>query len=182
MMKFCSNCATALSYAIPQGDSLPRHLCNSCGSIHYLNPKIVAGCIPVWEDRILICKRAINPRYGKWTLPAGFMENGETVAQAASRETMEEAEAKVIDLELHGLFNIPHVNQVYIMFRARLELPEFGPGSESLEVRLATEEDIPWDELAFPVIHRALGLFFEDRRVGSFKSHVFDIEPMKKSP
>lgn len=179
-MKYCSNCAASVSITIPDGDNLPRHVCVSCGTIHYQNPKIVAGCIPVWEDRVLLCRRAIEPRYGKWTLPAGFMENGETVAQAAARETVEEARASVVDLELYGLFNIPHVNQVYIMFRGDLKTPSFAAGFESLDVRLVKEEEIPWDELAFPVIHRTLNLFFDDRKRGSFGSHMFDIEPMKK--
>ena len=157
---------------------MPRHVCDDCGTVHYQNPKIVAGCIPMWEDKILICKRAIDPRYGKWTLPAGFMENGETVVQAAMRETVEEARARVIDLELYGLFNIPHVNQVYIMFRGELEAPNFSSGPESLEVRLVTESEIPWGELAFPVIKRTLDLFLEDRRRGSFGNHMFDIAPL----
>lgn len=180
-MKFCSNCAATLNYAVPEGDNLPRHICISCGTIHYQNPKIVAGCIPMWQDQVLICRRAIEPRYGKWTLPAGFMENGETVAQAAARETIEEAEARVTNLKMYGLFNIPHVSQVYIMFRGELEAPSFGPGSESLEVRLASEDEIPWEELAFPVIRRTLELFFADRKLDSFGNHMLDIEPMKKS-
>ena len=179
-MKFCSNCASEVNLSIPVGDTLPRHVCENCGAIHYQNPKIVAGCIPMWEDRILLCKRAIEPRYGKWTLPAGFMENGETVAQAAARETTEEARAQVIDLELYGLFNIPHVNQVYIMFRGNLVAPLFAAGHESLEVRLVTDNEIPWDELAFPVIHRTLDLFVNDRRTGSFGNHMYDIAPMKR--
>ena len=180
VMKFCSNCASEVNLSIPVGDTLPRHVCENCGAIHYQNPKIVAGCIPMWEDRILLCKRAIEPRYGKWTLPAGFMENGETVAQAAVRETTEEARAQVIDLELYGLFNIPHVNQVYIMFRGNLVAPLFAAGYESLEVRLVTDNEIPWDELAFPVIHRTLDLFVNDRRTGSFGNHMYDIAPMKR--
>ena len=179
-MKFCSNCAAELSFAIPEGDNLPRHMCVSCGVVHYQNPKIVAGCIPLWEDQVLLCKRAIEPRYGKWTLPAGFMENGETVVQAAARETVEEAEAQVTDLELYGLFNMPHVNQVYIMFRGNLRTPDFGAGYESLEVRLVKEHEIPWDELAFPVMRRALNLYYEDRGRDHFPTHVEDIEPMKK--
>lgn len=179
-MNFCPNCAAALTLQIPEGDTLPRHVCSNCGAIHYQNPKIVAGCIPLWQDRILLCKRAIEPRYGLWTLPAGFMENGETVAQAAVRETSEEARASVIDLELYGLFNIPHVNQVYIMFKAELESPTFSAGTESLEVKLVTEAEIPWEELAFPVMQRTLQLFIEDRRRGSFGNHMFDIEALKR--
>jgi len=180
-MKYCPNCAGTLNLAVPDGDTLPRHVCPDCGMIHYQNPKIVAGCIPVWQDSVLLCRRAIAPRYGRWTLPAGFMENGETVAQAASRETVEEAEARVVDLEFYGLFNITHVNQVYIMFRGRLETPEFGAGAESLEARLVQEHEVPWDELAFPVIHRTLNLFFEDRRRGAYGSHMFDIKSIRQS-
>jgi len=180
-MKFCSNCAGPVEQVVPAGDTLPRHVCAECGTIHYHNPKIVAGCIPVWENRILLCKRAIEPRYGKWTLPAGFMENGETVAQAASRETIEEAEARVVDLELYGLFNITHVNQVYIMFRGRLETDDFGPGAESLEVRLVEENEVPWEELAFPVMQRTLSLFFEDRRRGVYGRHMFDIRSVRQA-
>ena len=180
-MKFCTHCAGPLDLAIPDGDTLHRHVCSGCGAIHYQNPKIVAGCIPVWEERILLCRRAIDPRYGKWTLPAGFMENGETVAQAATRETVEEAEARVVDLEFYGLFNITHVNQVYIMFLGRLESPEFGPGAESLEVRLVREDEIPWEELAFPVMHRTLSLYFGDRRRGAFGGHMYDISPMRQT-
>jgi ADP-ribose pyrophosphatase YjhB (NUDIX family) len=128
-----------------------------------------------------LCKRAIEPRYGKWTLPAGFMENGETVAEAASREAVEEAEASVVDLELYGLFNITHVNQVYIMFRGRLEREEFGPGTESLEVKLVGEQEVPWDDLAFPVIRRTLDLYFEDRRRGRFGSHMLDIPSLRQA-
>ncbi len=179
-MNYCSYCASTVSLVIPEGDNLPRYVCDECGFIHYQNPKIVAGCIPMWNDKILLCRRAIEPRYGKWTLPAGFMENGETVAQAAARETVEEARARVVDLQLYGLFNIPHVNQVYIMFRGDLETPDFSAGPESLDVRLMTEHEIPWDELAFPVVRRTLTLFLEDRRRGSFGNHMFDIAPMKK--
>lgn len=181
-MKFCSNCAAPVSLSIPEGDTLPRYVCTNCSTVHYQNPKIVAGCIPMWEDRILICRRAIEPRYGLWTLPAGFMENGETVAQAAVRETVEEAQAKVVDLELYGLFNIPHVNQVYIMFRGDLESPTYAAGEESLEVCLVDENEIPWNELAFPVIHRTLDLFVKDRQQGAFGNHMFDIQPIKKIP
>ena len=180
-MKFCSNCAAPVNHVVPAGDTLPRHVCAECDTIHYQNPKIVAGCIPVWEDRVLLCKRAIEPRYGKWTLPAGFMENGETVAQAALRETVEEAEARVVDLQFYGLFNITHVNQVYIMFRGRLEKEEFGPGTESLDVKLVEESEVPWEELAFPVMQQTLSLFFDDRRRGAYGGHMFDIKSVKQA-
>lgn len=147
---------------------MPRHVCAECGTIHYQNPKIVVGCIPEWGDQLLLCKRAIEPRYGLWTLPAGFMENGETVQQGAARETLEEAQAQVEVGALYALFNLPHINQVYMLFRARLRAPEYGPGAESLETQLMSESEIPWDEIAFPVIHESLQLYFRDRATGRF--------------
>jgi len=174
-MKFCSHCGTPVELKVPEGDHLPRFVCPACGTIHYQNPKVVVGSIPVWEDRILLCKRAIEPRYGLWTLPAGFMENEETTIEGALRETMEEAGARVEVIDLHTMFNLPHVNQVYVMFRARLLDLDFGPGPESLEVALYEEKDIPWNEIAFPVIEQTMRLFFEDRRRGTFGIHTGDI-------
>lgn len=181
-MNYCSNCGEPVVVRIPPGDTLPRYVCDQCGAIHYQNPKIVAGCIPVWDDRILLCKRAIEPRLGKWTLPAGFMENGETVQEAAARETREEALARVSDLELFGMFNIPHVNQVYVMFRARMPQRDFAPGMESLSCELVTEDRIPWLEIAFPVIEHTLRLFLEDRRNEHFRIHTGDIAPREQAP
>jgi len=174
-MKFCSHCGTPVELKVPEGDHLPRFVCPSCRTIHYQNPKVVVGSIPVWEDRILLCKRAIEPRYGLWTLPAGFMENEETTIEGALRETMEEAGARVEVIDLHTMFNLPHVNQVYVMFRAKLLDLDFGPGPESLEVALYEEKDIPWKEIAFPVIEQTMRLFFEDRRRGTFGIHTGDI-------
>jgi len=151
---------------VPQGDSRPRHTCTACGAIHYKNPKVVVGCIPEWEGRILLCKRAIEPRYGLWTLPAGFMENGETSQQGAARETLEEANARVSVDGLYSLFNLPHIDQIYMLFRSRLLDLDFGPGEESLEVRLFGEEEIPWEQLAFPVVRETLRLYFSDRANG----------------
>jgi ADP-ribose pyrophosphatase YjhB (NUDIX family) len=167
-MRYCSQCGAGVTLTVPEGDNMPRHVCQDCGTIHYQNPKIVVGCIPEWEDRLLLCRRAIEPRYGLWTLPAGFMENGETVQQGAARETFEEAEARVEVGGLYALFNLPHINQVYMLFRARLLAPEFGPGSESLETELMTEAEIPWEEIAFPVIQESLQLYFRDRAAGRF--------------
>jgi ADP-ribose pyrophosphatase YjhB (NUDIX family) len=167
-MNFCSNCGERVQVKVPEGDNMPRYVCDACGMIHYQNPKVVVGCIPEWEDRILLCRRAIEPRYGLWTLPAGFMENGETVQQGAARETMEEANADVEVGGLYALFNLPHINQVYMLFRARLKQPEFGAGTESLEVELMREDQIPWDEIAFPVISEALRLYFKDRVNGQY--------------
>ncbi len=179
-MKFCSDCGSPVTVKVPEGDNLPRHICDNCNTIHYQNPKIVTGCIPEWEDKILLCKRAIEPRYGLWTLPAGFMENDETIQQAAMRETTEEANARVEITGLYGLFNIPHINQVYMLFRASLLDLDFAPGDESLEVRLYTEDDIPWDELAFPVITETLMRYFEDRGNNSFCLQTGDIGPMSR--
>ena len=174
-MKFCSACGAEIAIRVPEADNRPRHVCTSCDTIHYQNPKIVTGCIPVWEDRILLCKRAIEPRHGFWTLPAGFMELGETTPEAAMRETLEEANARV---ELQGLYvvmNLPHVDQVYMMFRSRLLDMDFSPGAESLEVALYREEDVPWDALAFSTIKHTLRLFFEDRKREDFRMHSGDI-------
>jgi ADP-ribose pyrophosphatase YjhB (NUDIX family) len=176
-MKFCSNCGSdRIEQRIPEGDTLPRFVCAACATIHYQNPKIVVGCLPEWEDKVLLCKRAIEPRYGLWTLPAGFLENGETVPDGATRETLEEAKAKVEVGPLYTMISLPYINQVYIIFRARLLDLDFGPGTESLDVRLFAEDEIPWDTLAFRTIYRTLRTYFADRRAGSFGVHVSTIE------
>ena len=167
-MKFCPQCGSAISIVVPEGDNRERHVCSACDAIHYQNPRIIAGCIPVWEDKVLLCKRAINPRKGYWTLPAGFMELGETTEQAAIRETLEEAEADVQTDELYAVFNLPHINQVYMMYRSVLLKPEFSSGIESLDVRLFSEHEIPWDELAFETMRMSLEYFFKDRQAGSY--------------
>ena len=151
-MNSCSSCGARTEIKIPEGDSLPRSVCTECHTIHYQNPRIIAGTLPIWQDQVLLCKRAIAPREGYWTLPAGFLENSETVAEGAARETQEEANAQVSDLQLYTVFSLPHISQVYMFFRADLEGPEYSSGPESLEVELFSEQDIPWDELAFPVI------------------------------
>jgi ADP-ribose pyrophosphatase YjhB (NUDIX family) len=174
-MNYCSQCGETVTVKVPAGDNMPRHVCDACGIIHYQNPKIVVGCIPEWEDRILLCKRAIEPRYGLWTLPAGFMENGETVQQGAARETLEEARARVDVGALYAMFNLPHINQVYLLFRSRLLDLNFGPGAESLETKLLEQSRIPWDEIAFPVIRESLLLYFHDRISGRFPLRAGDI-------
>lgn len=176
-MNYCSNCGANVELKIPPGDNLPRYVCNQCGEIHYQNPKIVTGCIPEWQDKILLCKRAIEPRRGLWTLPAGFMENQETTSQAAIRETFEEAKATVHCTSLYALFNIPHISQVYIMFRAKMIDDNFGPGVESLDVKLFDENGIPWNEIAFPVITETLVRYYNDKNKGKFSLHVDDIFP-----
>ncbi|MGH1431950.1 MAG: NUDIX hydrolase [Neptuniibacter sp.] len=167
-MKYCSNCATEIEIKIPQGDNLPRHTCPECDSIFYVNPKVVAGCLPVFEDKVLLCKRAIEPRLGYWTLPAGFMELGESTEEAALRETMEEANAKVDLISLYTLTSITHVSQVQFIYLANLPEPKFSTSNESLEVRLFSESEIPWDELAFPTVNNALYHYFEDRKKGVY--------------
>lgn len=171
-MKYCSNCSASVELTIPEGDSLPRYVCTACNMIHYQNPKIVVGCIPEWEDKVLICKRAIEPRLGWWTLPAGFMENNETLAQAAARETLEEANARVEIGNLFTVYSLPHISQVYFLFRARLLDLDFKPGIESLEVKLVSELEIPWDEMAFRVIHDPLKRYFEERKQGELGFHM----------
>lgn len=175
-MKYCSACSAALVFKIPAGDSLPRHVCETCGTIHYSNPKIVVGALAEWEGKILMCRRAIEPRQGYWTLPAGFMENHETTAQGAIRETLEEAKARVELGPMFSLINVPHISQVHIVYRARLLDLDFGPGEESMEVVLMEEGQIPWDEIAFRTIALTLRRYFDDRRRGVFGFHTADIE------
>jgi ADP-ribose pyrophosphatase YjhB (NUDIX family) len=176
-MKFCSHCgASSLSFRIPDGDTLPRNVCEVCNTIHYVNPKVVVGCLPEWEDRILLCKRAIEPRRGLWTAPAGFLEDKETLEAGAVRETVEEANARVEIGDLYTVISLPHISQVYMMFRARLLGLDFGPGPESLEVRLFREEEIPWNDLAFRTIGRTLRNYFLDRKLGAFPVHVSAVD------
>lgn len=181
-MNFCSACGAHVELRIPPGDNLPRHVCVSCGTIHYENPRIIVGCVPEWEGRVLLCRRAIEPRVGLWTVPAGFMENGETTAQGAMRETLEEANARVGDLEPYALFNIPHISQVYMLFRARLLDLDFSPGAETLETRLFAEAEVPWEEIAFITVRRTLRRYFDDLRAGSFTFHMGTVEPMSREP
>lgn len=190
-MKFCSECAHPVSRQIPPDDNRPRYVCGQCGAIHYQNPKMVIGSIPVWEQcgetRILLCKRAIEPRYGYWTLPAGFMENNETTAEAALRETFEEAGARVELHELFSLLNVPHVHQVHLFYRATLLDLDYQAGTESLEVQLFSETEIPWDDIAFPTVGQTLQFFFADlARIrsegGVYALHTRDIrKPMRQS-
>lgn len=178
-MKFCSSCGNRLTNKVPRGDDRPRHVCDDCGTVHYENPKIVTGCLPVWQDSVLLCKRAIEPRSGYWTVPAGFMELDETVQQGAERETWEEARARVEILAPYSVFNLPHVNQLYMIFRARLLDLEFRPGPESTDVRLFKEEEIPWDDLAFGTVRQTLEFFFADRESGLYSMRSGTIIPQK---
>jgi len=162
-MKFCTQCAAPLQLRVPEGDHRPRHVCEACGSIHYQNPKLVVGCVPEHEGRILLCRRAIEPRRGYWTVPAGFMENGETLQQAAARESQEEALADVTIGSLLAVVHVLHAEQVHVFFRASLPKGSYGVGAESLEVKLVARADIPWDEIAFPSTDFALRHYLEDR-------------------
>jgi ADP-ribose pyrophosphatase YjhB (NUDIX family) len=178
-MKFCPDCGQPVTLRVPEGDHRPRHVCTGCGAVHYQNPKIVAGCVPEYEGRILLCRRAIEPRHGFWTIPAGFMENGETTQDAARRESVEEALAEVEIGSLLAVVHVLHADQVHVMFRARLPKPEFGAGAESLEVMLCEEADIPWQDIAFRSVDYALRRYLEDRRAG-FERHHFtaiDLRP-----
>lgn len=178
-MKFCPDCGAPVELRLPPDDHRSRHVCTACAAIHYQNPKLIVGAIPEWEDgRILLCRRAIEPRYGLWTLPAGFMENGESTPEAAARETLEEANARVEIGPLYGFFNIPHLDQVHLMFRARLLDLAFSPGVESLEVKLFEEKDIPWELLAFRTVRITLQRFFEERRNASFHFDMRDLAPV----
>jgi len=187
-MRFCSECAHPIAVLIPADDNRLRYVCEHCGTIHYQNPKMVVGSIPTWEQsdeiRVLLCRRAIEPRYGRWTLPAGFMENGETTTEAAARETLEEAGARIELHQLFSLLNVPHVHQVHMFYRATLLDLDYRPGIESLEVQMFSEEEIPWTEIAFPTVVHTLRFFFSDldriRNIGGdYLFHTKDInKPM----
>lgn len=187
-MNFCSECAHPVALSIPAGDNRPRYVCNNCGAIHYQNPKMVLGSIPVWDIdgdmRILLCKRAIEPRYGYWTLPAGFMENNETTTEAAVRETVEEAGANIQLHELFSLLNVPHVHQVHMFYRATLLDLNYEAGVESLEVKLFAPNEIPWDDIAFQTVSQTLKFFLEDHATqkngGTYGFHTLDI--LKPAP
>jgi ADP-ribose pyrophosphatase YjhB (NUDIX family) len=165
-MKFCNQCGAAVARRIPPGDQLPRYVCDSCGAIHYENPRLVVGCVPELGSRILLCRRAIEPRRGFWTVPAGFMENGETLQQAAARECYEEALAQVQIGSLLSVAHVLHAHQVHVFFRATLRNEHFGAGPESLEVMLVEPQDIPWQDIAFPSTDFTLRRYLEDRDAG----------------
>jgi len=166
-MNYCSHCGSdELVLSVPEGDNRERIVCNNCATIHYQNPKVVAGCLPVWEGKVLLCRRAIEPRYGFWNVPSGYLENGETIAAGALREVQEEAAAQVDIDYLITLYNLPKINQVYLQFVGELVGGRFGIGEESLECRLFAEEEIPWEEMAFSSSVFTLRRYFEDRKLG----------------
>ena len=181
-MRYCPTCGSPITLRVPGGDTRVRACCDQCGAIHYVNPRPVVGTIPIWGDEILLCRRAIEPRYGKWTLPAGFMEVGETTAGGALRETMEEAGARVALGPLFSVIDVPHVEQVHIFFQARLLDLGFAPGEESLEVQLFTEHTVPWPELAFRTVASTLRHYFADRARGAFGVHTEAIPPGVPQP
>lgn len=178
MIRFCNHCGAEVSFVVPPGDTLPRYVCKRCHHIHYENPRLVVGCVAEWEGRLLLCKRAIEPQSGLWTLPAGFLENGETTAQGAVRETIEEAGAQIgIDAPF-AMVNIPHINQVHLFYRGRLLGPEFSAGVESLEVALLDPGEIPWSTLAFRSVRFCLEHYLADREAGVFGFHESALAPL----
>jgi len=176
-MKFCPQCAGPITHHIPPGDDKLRYCCIPCDKVYYQNPNNVVGTLPVWQDQVLLCRRAIEPRKGYWTLPAGFLENGETTLEGAIRETHEEAGARLQlpSDSLYALYNLPVINQVYVFFRADLASLDFDPGEESLEVKLFREHEVPWDNIAFAVVRKTLELYFEDRRKQHYPVRMFDV-------
>ncbi len=175
-MKFCTSCGNAVTLKVPEGDDRERYVCTSCELIHYSNPRVIVGCVPVHQGRVLLCRRAIEPRRNFWTLPAGFMENGETTPQGAARETWEEARARVSNLELYRVFDVPYISQIYMFYRCDVDDGAYGVGPESLETRLCGEEEIPWEEIAFPVVYETLREYFADAGSGHFPVRVSAIE------
>jgi ADP-ribose pyrophosphatase YjhB (NUDIX family) len=185
-MKYCSLCGEEVHITIPVDDNRERHVCKTCGEIHYQNPKNVVGTIPLWEDKILLCRRAIEPRKNFWTLPAGFLELHETTAEGAVRETFEETGANVDVRGLFTLLNVPHIGQIHWFYIAQMRSALYSPfTSESTEVALFSEKDIPWDDLAFLTVRTTLALFFKDRSLGkellspNITTHLQDLKPVK---
>ena len=175
-MKFCDQCGAPVQLTVPAGDNLPRYVCQACGKIHYRNPRIVVGCVPDHSGRILLCRRAIEPRRGYWTVPAGFMENNETLQQAAARESHEEANAEVTIGSLLSVVHVLHAEQVHVFFRAQMPVPRYAPGAESLEVELVAPADIPWADIAFPSTEFTLKRYLEDRAAGAEPYHFTTID------
>ena len=175
-IKHCKQCGAKVVYRLPDdGDTKARAVCTACNTVHYENPLNVVGTVPHWGDQVLLCKRNIEPRFGKWTLPAGFMELDETTSEGAARETVEEAGAQFEMQDLFSLLNVARVGQVHLFYRARLLSDQFNPGTETIEARLFTEAEIPWDEIAFRTVKETLERYFADRRTGHYGFHTVDI-------
>lgn len=179
-INYCNNCGHEVDKIIPAGDQKLRDVCIKCGAIHYQNPKIITGCLIEHDDKVLLCQRKIEPQYGKWTLPAGFMENSETTEEGAARETLEEANAQVTHSQLYAVYDIPHISQVYMIYRAQLANNHFSPGEESLDVGLFDRYSLPWELLAFSVIKELLQNYFIDVDNGRFRLHTGTITPEMK--
>ncbi len=179
-MNFCSQCGERVATKVPPGDNRERFVCDHCGTIHYENPRNVVGCICEWQGKILLCRRSIEPRSGYWTAPAGFMENGETVEDGAMREVREEAMAEVDLGTMLAVVNVPHVNQVHIMFRATLIEGRFGAGEETLEAELFAPQDIPWEEIAFPSVTYSLKRYLQDRKSGHNGLHITRVPRLRR--
>lgn len=177
-MKYCSDCGALVELRIPADETKARYICTVCNLIHYQNPRLVIAAIPQWEDKVLLCRRAIEPQYGKWTLPGGFMENGESTGQTAVRETLEEANARITIIDLYAMYSLPYINQVHLVFRSQLVDLDFNPGQESLEVKLFTESEIPWDELAFRPLRYSLEHYFNERHEEKFSLHTGELTPL----
>jgi ADP-ribose pyrophosphatase YjhB (NUDIX family) len=181
-MNYCNQCGQQVALGVPEGDNRERHICTSCDTIHYSNPNNVVGCILEWRGKVLLCKRDIEPRHGYWTLPAGFMENGETTLAGAAREAREEAHAHGERMSLFAVYSLPRISQVYLMYRGHLRDGHASAGEETSEVYLFEEHEIPWSELAFPVVVESLQRYFEDRRRGDFRVHAGDIHSRPGQP
>lgn len=181
-MNYCSACGARVELRVPDGDNMPRFVCVSCSTIHYQNPRVIVGCIPEHSGKLLLCRRAIQPRLGFWTFPAGFMENGESLESGAARECWEEAQARVDIGSLVALVTVIHAEQVHVMFRARLAEPVYAAGPESLEVALFAPEDIPWEDIAFRSIDFALRRYLDDRAVGVERLHITHLEAPVSHP
>ncbi len=175
-MPFCSSCGAATTQSVPEGDNRPRQICGRCNCVHYENPKNVVGCLLEWQGKVLLCRRGIEPRKNFWTLPAGFLENGETLAEGAARESLEEANAVCEGIQLYGLYSLARINQVYVMFRATLADGFCEAGDETLEVQLCAEAEVPWDELAFPIVADTLRHYFNDCRTQHFPIRNSDVQ------
>ena len=170
-MKYCSQCGHTITMKIPEGDDRERHCCDNCGYIHYFNPRVIVTCLPRWENKIMLCRRGIEPRLGFWTIPGGFMELDETTEQGAVRETWEETKAKVNIDRLFGVYNMPQINQVYFVYLASLTEPKFELTPESTEIRFFEASEIPWDDIAFRVIEKSLRQYVNDEKIGEHGVH-----------
>lgn len=170
-MNYCGNCGHSITLQIPAGDDRERHCCNNCGSIHYFNPRIIVACLPTWKNKIMLCKRGIEPRLDYWTLPGGFMEQGETTEEGAIRETWEETRAEVEIEHLHGIYNMPQINQVYFIYKAAMKSSTFETTPESTEIKLVEPKDIPWNSLAFTVMKKTLEQYVQNVPSGNRGFH-----------